>query len=82
MAIEIAEVDGVEIDDVDFTEAGEQETFEQFTADATGTDEKNTGLDEGDIRTCSEARIKSFRQKRDGHTSAMRLESVPTERFR
>lgn len=54
LAIEIAKIDRIEIDDVDFPEAGEQETFEQFTAYPTGTDEKNTGLDAGGvIRICS-----------------------------
>ena len=48
LAIEIAEIDGVEIDDVDLTEAGEQKTFEQFTAYPTGTDEKDTGLEGGE----------------------------------
>jgi hypothetical protein len=38
LAIEVAEVDCVEIDDMDFAKAGQGEVFEKFAADATGAD--------------------------------------------
>jgi hypothetical protein len=38
LAVEVAEVDGVEIDDVDFAEAGQGEVLEEFAADAASAD--------------------------------------------
>lgn len=32
LAVEVAQVDGVEVDDVDFTETSENEVLEQLTA--------------------------------------------------
>ena len=34
LAVQVAQVDGVEVDDVDFTETSENEVLEQFAADA------------------------------------------------
>lgn len=34
LAVEVAKIDGVEIDNVDFTEAGENEVLEQLAANA------------------------------------------------
>lgn len=34
MAVEVAQVDGVEVDDVDLAEAGENEVLQQLTANA------------------------------------------------
>jgi len=39
LAVEVAEVDCVEVDDVDFAEAGEGEVLEKFAADPAGADE-------------------------------------------
>lgn len=36
LAIQVAEVYGIEIDNVDFSKAGEDEVLQQFAADATG----------------------------------------------
>ena len=44
LAIEVAEVDGVEIDDVDLAEAGQGEVLEEFAADAACADEQDAGL--------------------------------------
>jgi hypothetical protein len=44
LAVEVAEVDCVEIDDVDFAEAGEGEVLEKFAADPAGADEEDAGL--------------------------------------
>lgn len=44
LPIEVAEVDGVEVDDVDFAEAGEHKVLEQFAADATSSHHKNACL--------------------------------------
>ena len=38
LAIEVAEIDGVKIDDVDLTEASEDKILQKLTADAAGTD--------------------------------------------
>lgn len=39
LSIKVTEIDCVKIDDVNFAEAGQDEVFEQFAADATGADE-------------------------------------------
>lgn len=44
LAIEIAEVNRVEVDNVDLTEAGQDEVFEQFAADTAGTNHEHTRL--------------------------------------
>jgi hypothetical protein len=44
LAVEVAEVDCVEIDDVDFAEASEGEVLEKFAADPAGADEEDAGL--------------------------------------
>ena len=45
LAVEVAQVDGVEIDDVDLAEAGQSEVLEQFAADAACADEQDAGLE-------------------------------------
>lgn len=45
LAIQIAEVDCIEVDDVDFTEPGEHEVFEELAADTACANKENTGLD-------------------------------------
>ena len=37
LAVEVAQVDGVEVDDVDFAKAGENEVLEQLAANATSS---------------------------------------------
>lgn len=44
LAIKITEVDGVKINDVDFTETREDEVLEQFAADAAGAYQQHTRL--------------------------------------
>jgi hypothetical protein len=43
LAVEIGNVDGVEVDYLDVTEAGEGQVFEEFAADAAGSDEEDAG---------------------------------------
>lgn len=44
LAIEIAEVDRVQIDNVDFTKAGQKEILQQLAADAPSPDEEHSRL--------------------------------------
>lgn len=53
LSIEIAEVDSVEIDDVDFAKAGEDEVLEQFAADAASADEQDARLERQGKRSAS-----------------------------
>jgi hypothetical protein len=46
LAIEIAQVDGVEIDDVYFAEAGEHEVLEQLAADSASANQEHARLPE------------------------------------
>lgn len=39
LAIKVAEVNSVDVDDVNFAEAGQNEVLEKFATDATGADE-------------------------------------------
>lgn len=45
LAIQVAQVDGVQVDEVDFAEAGQQQVLEQFAADPAGADEKDVRLE-------------------------------------
>jgi hypothetical protein len=44
LSIEIAEVDRIQVHDVDFTEAGQDEVLEEFASDAASADHENLGL--------------------------------------
>lgn len=44
LAVEITQIDCVEVDDMDFAESGEQEVLQQFASDATSTHEKHARL--------------------------------------
>jgi len=44
LAIQVAQVDGVKIDDMDFTEACEDEVLQDFAADAASADKEDTRL--------------------------------------
>ena len=44
LAIKIAEIDGVEINDVNLTETSEDKIFEQFTANSPGSNHQYTRL--------------------------------------
>lgn len=44
LAIEVTEVDSIEIDDMDFAEAGQDEVLEEFAANAAGAYEEDFGL--------------------------------------
>lgn len=44
LAVEVTEIDSIEIDDVDLAESCEYEVFEQLTTDATSADEENARL--------------------------------------
>ena len=46
LAIQIAQIDGIKVDNMDFAEAGKEEVFEQFAANPTSSDHKNTRLRE------------------------------------
>lgn len=41
LTIEVAQINGVKVDDVDFAEPGEDEVFQKLTADAACADKKN-----------------------------------------
>lgn len=40
LTIEVAEIYGVEVDDVDLTEAGEREVLQKLTSNTTGTNKQ------------------------------------------
>ncbi len=42
LTIEVAEVDGVHVHDVDFAEAREDEILEEFTSNSSSTDQQGT----------------------------------------
>ena len=44
LSIQIAEIYGVEVDDVDFAKSGEEQVLEKLATDSTGADEEDTGL--------------------------------------
>jgi len=44
LAVEVAQVYGIEIDNVHLAEAGEDEVLEEFAADATSADHEHTRL--------------------------------------
>lgn len=44
LAVEIAKVDCVKVDDMDFAEASQGEVFEEFTADAACANEEDARL--------------------------------------
>ena len=50
LAIQVTQIDCVEIDDVNFAKTGEEEVLQQFAADATGTHEKHTRLHSKQVR--------------------------------
>lgn len=53
LAVEIAQIDGVEVDDMDFAEPREQEVLQQFASDATSTHQKHTRLESESRKTVS-----------------------------
>lgn len=44
LAVQVTEVDCIEIDDVNLSEAGEDEVFKQFASDAASSNEKDARL--------------------------------------
>jgi hypothetical protein len=44
LAIQVGEIDGVKVDDVDLAEACKHEVLEQLTSNASGTNHEHTGL--------------------------------------
>jgi hypothetical protein len=44
LPVEVAQVDGIEVEDMDLAEAGEDEILQQFAADASSSDHKYLGL--------------------------------------
>lgn len=52
LSIEVREVDGIEIDDVDFREASEDEVLEQLAPDAPSADEQNSSLQTPPCQLC------------------------------
>lgn len=44
LAIQIAQVNGIEVDDMDFAKAGKEEVLEQLAADATSAHEQHSRL--------------------------------------
>ena len=45
LAIEVAQVDGVQVDDMDFAKASENQVLEEFAADAASSYHQDTRLD-------------------------------------
>ena len=45
LTIEVAEVDGVQINYVDLAEAGENKVLQELATNSSGTDHQNAGLD-------------------------------------
>lgn len=45
LTIEVAQIDGIKIDDMDLTEACEDEVFEQLASDSTSTHHQYTSLE-------------------------------------
>ena len=45
LTIEVAKVDGVQIDNVDLAEAGENKVLQELATNSSGTDHQNAGLD-------------------------------------
>lgn len=45
LAIEVAQIDGIEIDDMDVTEPCEDEVFEKLASDSTSTNHQYAGLE-------------------------------------
>ena len=45
LTIEVAKVDGVQINNVDLAEAGEDKVLQELATDSSGTDHQNAGLD-------------------------------------
>lgn len=50
LAVEVAEVDGVEVDDVDLAKAGEDQVLEELAADAPSSDHQDARLGLGQPR--------------------------------
>jgi hypothetical protein len=44
LAVQVAEVDGVEVDNVDLSEAGKNEVLEEFASNAAGADHQHARL--------------------------------------
>ena len=44
LSIQITEVNGIQIDDVDLAEAGEDKVLQKFTANSSGADHEDAGL--------------------------------------
>ena len=44
LSIQITKVDGIQIDNVDLAEAGEDKVLQKFTTDSSGADHQHTGL--------------------------------------
>lgn len=53
LAVQVAEVDGVEIDDMDLAKAGQGEVLEQLAADSSSSDHQNAGLFDGQDDVCA-----------------------------
>ena len=50
LPIQVAEIDGVQIDDVDVAESGQDEVLEQLAADPSGADQQDACL--GELELC------------------------------
>lgn len=44
LSVEVAQIDGIEVDNVDLAEAEEDDVLEEFAAYATGADQQDSGL--------------------------------------
>lgn len=89
LTIQVAEVNRVEVHNMDFAEAGEEKVLEQLAADTSRADQEDAGLEKSERisisswkdtgrRPCQRLRFKTW----EALTSRMRLDRVPRERFR
>lgn len=46
LAVEVAKVDGIEIDDMDFAEPGQDEVLEEFTTDSASAHQQDSRLEQ------------------------------------
>jgi hypothetical protein len=44
LAVQVAQINGIQIDNVNFAKAGEEEILQQFTSDTTGTHQQGPRL--------------------------------------
>jgi hypothetical protein len=54
LSIEVRKIDSIEVDNMNFAEAGQDEILEQLAAYAAGSDHEHTGLLHGGVQGCAQ----------------------------